>query len=189
MCISDILDWTLKWWYPANTGYEQPYESSSSAPTISWTIKESFINHTWSYTLVRTAAHNLLDNQRNFHQSHMVIYPCENSSSQSVGQSKKASSITHGHIPLWEQQLTICWTIKESFINHTWSYIPLWEQQLTICWTIKESFINHTWSYTLVRIAAHKLLDHQRKFHLLITHDTHDRSVHKQLLVRSSSAL
>jgi hypothetical protein len=57
--------------------------------------------------------------------------------SQSVGQSKKASSITHAH-------------------------------------------------HTLVRTAAHNLLDNQRKLHQSITHDS---NVHKQLLVRSSSAL
>jgi hypothetical protein len=115
--------------------------------TICWTIKESFINHTWS------------------------SYPCENSSSQSVGESKKASSITHGHRTLvrtaahklldhprkFQQshmvKHTLVRTSAHKLLDHqrkfhqcTWSYIPLWEQQLTFCWTIKESFINHTWS-------------------------------------------
>jgi hypothetical protein len=98
--------------------------------------KASSITH-GHHTLVRTAAHNLLDNQ------------------------KKASSITHGHTLVRTAAHKLLDNQRKLHQSHM-VIIPLWEQQLTICWTIKESFCQSI---------------------------TYDSNVHKQLLVKSSSAL
>ncbi len=128
---------------------------NSSSQSVGQSKKASSITH--GHTLVRTATHKLLDNQRKLHQSHMVIhtlvrtaahklldnqrkassithgssYPCEeNSSSQSVGPSKKVSSINH----TWTHMTVMC--INNSLVRSS-SDLLVHSQVLVMCHSLE----------------------------------------------------